>query len=62
MELQPGVVTFRPDNLFTVGLMVVITYGFAVLLVQVLMRAGLLGPPGASMAKADKPAPGTVAV
>ena len=42
MDFQPGVVTFRPDNFLTVGLIGAVVYVAAVLLVQVAMRGGLL--------------------
>lgn len=50
--MQPGVITFRPDNLLTVGLLGAIAYVAAVLLVQLAMRAGLLssGPAAAPVA------------
>jgi hypothetical protein len=47
--MQPAVITFRPDNFLTVGLIVLIVYTAAVLAVQGLNRAGLLkltGAPG----------------
>lgn len=42
-EWQPGVVTFRPDNFLTVGLIGATMYVAAVVIVQGLMRAGLIG-------------------
>lgn len=42
MELQPAVVTFRPDNFLTIGLIGAIVYVAAVLVAQGLMRAGLI--------------------
>lgn len=43
-DLQPAVVTFRPDNLLTVGLLGVGAYLGAVLVAQLAMRAGLIKP------------------
>jgi hypothetical protein len=42
--VQPAVITFRPDNLLTVGLLGAIAYVAALLLVQLAMRAGLIAP------------------
>lgn len=50
--MEPGVLTFRPDNFLTIGAMVVILYLSAVLIVQLAMRAGLLS----SMAPASSSA------
>lgn len=57
-ELTPAVITFRPDNLLTVGLLGAGAYVAAVFAVQLLMRAGVIKPmqqpqPG------NAPAPGT---
>jgi hypothetical protein len=41
-EFSGGVVTFRPDNFLTVGLIILAAYLAAVLAVQALMRAGIL--------------------
>jgi hypothetical protein len=38
--MQPAVVTFRPDNFLTVGLIGAVLYVAAVLVTQLLMRAG----------------------
>lgn len=40
--MEPAVVTFRPDNFLTVGLIVLIVFTAAVLAAQVAMRAGLI--------------------
>ncbi len=60
--MQPALITFRPGNLLTVGLLGAMAYAAAVLLVQLAMRVGLISaaaPAGAAPASA--PAPGTVA-
>lgn len=62
--MQPAVITFRPDNLLTVGLLGAIAYLSAVLLVQLGMRLGIVaGAPAtpANKAAAVAPAAGTVA-
>lgn len=41
--MQPAVITFRPDNFLTIGLMGAIAYAAAVLLWQLAMRAGIVG-------------------
>jgi hypothetical protein len=41
--MQPGVITFRPDNFLTIGLMGAVAYVAAVLVAQFAMRAGLIG-------------------
>ena len=53
--MQPAVITFRPDNLFTVGLLGVVAYLFALLLVQLAMRAGLVKPASKSQPAATPP-------
>lgn len=58
--MEPAVITFRPDNFLTVGLIVVIGYTVAVLVAQGLMRAGIIAAAPAASA-AGIPA-GTVAV
>jgi hypothetical protein len=40
--MQPAVVTLRPDNFLTVGLVVLIAYTLAVLAYQLAMRGGLV--------------------
>lgn len=40
--MEPAVVTFKPDNFLTVGLIVAIVYLGAVLIAQLAMRGGLL--------------------
>lgn len=55
-----AILTFRPDNFFTIGLMFVIVYLAGALLAQGAMRIGLLPSP-APAAPARAPAPGTVA-
>lgn len=40
--MQSGYLTFRPDNILTVGLIVAMVYLSAVLLAQIGMRAGLI--------------------
>jgi hypothetical protein len=63
---HPAVLTFRPDNIFTVGLMFVIVYLAGALLAQLAMRAGILPSvaPAAGTGTAspsmpvNKPAPG----
>lgn len=40
--MQPAIITFRPENFLTIGLIVGIVYVAAVLAVQGLMRAGLI--------------------
>ncbi len=56
-DVEPGVITFRPDNLLTVGLLAAIAYFAAVLLAQGAMRLGWIkaAPPPAA------PNPGPVA-
>jgi hypothetical protein len=49
--LEPAVITFRPDNFLTIGLIGGVVYVSAVILVQLAMRAGLI--------KATAPASGT---
>lgn len=58
--MQPAVLTFRPDNFLTVGLIVLIGYTIAVLIAQGLMRAGIISP--AAPASATAIPPGQVAV
>jgi hypothetical protein len=41
--MNPSVITFRPDNFLTVGLIAAVVYVAAVLLAQLLMRAGVIG-------------------
>lgn len=50
--MQPAVITFRPDNFLTVGLIGGVVYVAAVLATQLAMRAGLLhgAPPAAAAA------------
>lgn len=58
--MQPAVITFRPDNLLTVGLLGAVAYVAAILLVQGAIRLGLIAaapPPPAVVV----PAQGTVA-
>lgn len=40
--MEPGVLTFRPDNFLTVGLIGAVVYVAAVLAVQLAGRAGLI--------------------
>lgn len=40
--MEPAVVTFRPDNFLTIGLIGAVVYLAAVLLAQLAMRAGLI--------------------
>lgn len=40
--MQPGIITFRPDNFLTVGLIGAIVYVGAVLVCQLLGRAGVI--------------------
>lgn len=40
--MEPAVVTFRPDNFLTVGLIGAVVFTAAVLLVQLAGRAGLI--------------------
>lgn len=40
--MEPGIVTFRPDNFFTVGLIMLTVYLAAVAGVQAAMRFGLV--------------------
>jgi len=40
--MEPAVITFRPDNFLTVGLIGAVVYVAAVLAVQLAMRAGLV--------------------
>jgi cytochrome c oxidase subunit IV len=56
-ERQPAILTFRPDNMLTVGLMFAIMYVAAVFAVQGLMRWGLVP----SVAGSNAPRQGTVA-
>ncbi len=58
--MQPALITFRPDNLLTVGLLGAVAYVSAVLLVQLAMRVGLISA-AAPPAQGQMPAPGTVA-
>jgi hypothetical protein len=55
--MQPAVITFRPDNFLTVGLMGAVLYVAAVLLTQILMRAGVI-----SASASPSSPPGQVAV
>jgi hypothetical protein len=59
--MQPAVITFRPDNLFTVGLLGVVAYLFALLLVQLAMRAGIIKPAAKPQAAAQATPDGYVA-
>lgn len=59
-KYQPGIVTFRPDNFLTVGLIFVIVYLAGALAAQALMRVGIL-PSQGSTAPARGPMAGTVA-
>lgn len=58
--MEPAVITFRPDNFLTIGLIGAIMFLAAILLVQGAARFGLikLAP---SQAAAPAIAPGTVA-
>ncbi len=58
--MQPALITFRPDNLLTVGLLGAVAYVSAVLLVQLGMRIGLIAA-AAPPAHGPAPAAGTVA-
>lgn len=40
--MEPAVITFRPDNFLTVGLIVLIMFVAAVAVVQIGMRVGLV--------------------
>ena len=40
--MEPAVVTFKPDNFLTIGLIVAIVYLGAVLIAQLAMRGGLI--------------------
>jgi len=44
--VEPAVLTFRPDNFLTVGLIAAVVYVAAVLLVQLAGRAGLVSVAG----------------
>lgn len=44
--MEPAVLTFRPDNFLTVGLIAAVVYVAAVLLVQLAGRAGLVSVAG----------------
>lgn len=48
--MEPAVITFRPDNFLTIGLIGLIVYVAAVLAAQGLMRAGILSATGGSPA------------
>lgn len=56
-----AVITFRPDNFLTVGLMFVVVYLAAALLAQGAMRFGLISGATKKSATGAMPAPGTVA-
>jgi hypothetical protein len=58
---RKSVLTFRPDNFLTVGLIGLVAYLFAVLVVQGLMRAGLVSSQGPA-ATASIPNNGAVSV
>lgn len=59
---HPAIITFRPDNFLTVGLIFVIVYLAGALGVQLLGRVGVLKLAGAPAgAASNQPAPGTVA-
>jgi hypothetical protein len=49
--LEPAVITFRPDNFLTIGLIGAVVYVAALVLVQLAGRAGLvkLSSPGAAV-------------
>jgi|HubBroStandDraft_5_1064220.scaffolds.fasta_scaffold3257800_1 hypothetical protein len=53
--MQPAVITFRPDNLFTVGLLGVVAYLLALFVVQLAMRAGIIQPAAKSQPAAPSP-------
>jgi hypothetical protein len=57
--VEPAVITFRPDNFLTVGLIGAVVYVGAVLLTQALNRAGLIslagGATGSTGASASAP-------
>jgi len=50
--MEPAVITFRPDNFLTIGLIGAIAYAAAVLLWQLAMRAGIVGAIAAPAATA----------
>jgi hypothetical protein len=57
-----AIITFRPDNFLTVGLMFVVVYLAGALIAQGLMRAGILSSATAAPKAVNaQPAPGTVA-
>jgi hypothetical protein len=58
--MEPAVITFRPDNFLTIGLIGLIVYVAAVLAAQGLMRAGLI--PSGAASPAAAPAPDRVIV
>jgi hypothetical protein len=47
--MEPAVITFRPDNFLTIGLIGLIVYVAAVLAAQGLMRAGVIPSSSSSM-------------
>lgn len=53
--MEPAVITFRPDNFLTIGLIGAIGYAAAVLLWQLAMRAGIVGTIAAPAAATATP-------
>ena len=50
--MKPGVITFRPDNLLTIGIMVLGMYLAAVGIWQIAGRAGLVKLPASNQVPA----------
>lgn len=59
--MQPAVITFRPDNLLTVGLLGALAYVAALIVVQLLGRAGLVTLAAPPQPATAAPGAGTVA-
>jgi hypothetical protein len=58
---ESAVITFRPENILTIGLMAAVAYLGAVIVAQLLMRAGIVKG-AAPVAAGGQQVPGTVVV